>query len=83
MPADDVQWAERRAKAEGRSLSSVVTQAVEDARRQQARLRTLNWLGPETAPTDEEAADIRKLLHGKRPRHPPKRRHPLRRSRSQ
>jgi len=82
MPAEDVQWAERRAKEEGRSLSSVVTQAVEDARRHQARLRTLDWLGPETVPTDEEAADIRRLLRGKRPRQPPKRRHPLPRSRS-
>ncbi len=57
-----LEWARRRAKAEGSSLSAVFIDAVRVARQQDARNRFLEWAGPVGELTPERDAEIRAEL---------------------
>ena len=59
LGVEELAWASRRA-AGGRSLSSVVTEALRTARRLEARREVIAWLfDGRPAPTEEELERIR------------------------
>lgn len=62
LPQDDVDWLKDQAEKSGRSLSAVLAESIQQARREQALDDVLRWL---EAPklTIEQLEELRALWH--------------------
>ena len=64
LTAEELEWARARAKAENRSLSSVLSATIRRVRRDEARLEVLRYLGEAASLREEEAEEIRREWRG-------------------
>lgn len=58
IPTDELEWARKRAEAEGASLSSIVSDALRERRRLEAMREVSAWLSegqPEVTPAEIDA----------------------------
>lgn len=64
---DELAWAKKQARRRGKSLSSVVTEALAEQRRREALEDVLEWMGEGKAPVSRgELESVRRELRSRK-----------------